>query len=132
MDFEIQWVTFNKTAEKQRWIQRLRTFFDCQLKYDWHVAERKRGLRLRIRQLFANNGGRYWTSDNKKKKFDEMFGDVLKNAEKEYPSVSVEECIQTVYTTDSRIGAIHGEMLDEATIAKVNNDVRKLISGVST
>ena len=71
-DFEQQWMKF-KSAEKQRWIERLRTFFHCQLKYDLHVADCKKSMRLFIREMVTNEESKWWTEDEKRNELTQLF-----------------------------------------------------------
>ena len=119
IDFETQWSAF-KSNEKQRWLDRLNTFFNCQLKYDTHVDKCKKQLRLFIREMFQNEETKHVSEEEKKSKFDELFRSVLEQAARDYPAVNVKSRVDIVYETSGRIKALQIDMLNSDTTERVN------------
>ena len=124
-DFEHQWIQF-KTTEKLRWIDRLRTFFHRQLKYDLRVADCKKSMRLFIRDMFTNEQSKCWTEERKKEEFDQLFYSLLAQAKQEYPSVNVSKCIDNVYKSSIQMKTLHVALLDEEMIIKANREISRM------
>jgi len=121
-DFENQWTKF-KDVEGQRWLERLRSFFECQLKYDLHVAECKKSIRLAIREFFNNEESNSLSEYEKNEMFGAIFNTVLLYAEQDYPALDVSKRIEEVYIKNSRIKFLQIELLHKETLAMVNNDI---------
>ena len=122
INFEHQWTKF-KSAEKHRWTDRLRTFFQGQLKYDLHVAECKKQLRSFIRDMFADEKSKCWDENVKRAEFSYLFDGLLVQAQRDYPSLNVSDCIEKVYINSSRMKASQFDLLDKETIALARKDV---------
>ena len=123
IDFKTQWSAF-KTNEKQRWLDRLNTFFNCQLKYDTHVDKCKKQLRLFIREMFQNEETKHLSEVVKKSKFDIRFESVLEQVAKDFPAVNVQRQVDIVYETSDRIKALQIDMMNSDTRKRVNEAIR--------
>ena len=126
--FESQWQTF-KSGEKQRWIDRLRTFFGCQLKYDSTVNDIKKEMRLKIRDMFANEEAKNWNLSKKQQKFNQLFDAVVIEAEDKYPPMNVQDCIQKVYVKNIRIASLPIKLNDKKTVDQVKKEMGEICSG---
>ena len=125
-DFDNRWTVF-KSTEKQRWLDRLRTFFHCQLKYDLHIDECKKAMRLNIREIFSDEEAKKWDDQEKEKQFNELFKKVLAQAKKAYPPIDVKGCVDKVYFNDVNIKALQINLYNNYTMDKVINDFKKAI-----
>ena len=125
-EFETLWAKF-KSAEKQRWIDQLRTFFECQLNYDIHVENFKTQMRLRIREMFTSNSNSSKQSNavqKEKQDFNQLYDGFLKKAIKDYPPIQVNERVDLVYINNTSIKALQINLLNHETISKVMKDLK--------
>ena len=124
-DFEHQWMKF-RSVEKQRWVERLRSFFQCQLKYDLHVADYKKKLRLQIREMFNNVDNQSLSEHEKNETFNQLFNQFLAYAEYGYPALDVGKRVEEVYINNSRMKMLQIELLHKETVAKVKSEISYL------
>ena len=121
-DFENKWTAF-KSTEKQRWFDRIRTFFHCQLKYDLHITESKKAMRLSIRELFTDDEAKRWSEEKKNHEFDQLFQNVLAKAEEDYPPILVKESVNQVYFKNNDIKALQINLYNHYTVEDVMTDL---------
>jgi len=123
-EFELQWTKF-KCVEKQRWIDRLRIFFHCQLKYDLHVSKYKKEMKHHIRQLFAANNQEVmqWSEERKRQEFDSMFNLFLAKAKADFPAVVVRDRVEEVYINNKRMMGLQIDLHHPETVAEVDKDI---------
>ena len=123
-DFETQWAEF-KSVEKQRWIDQLRTFFECQLNYELHVDECKNEMRLRIREMFTNAISKQCDNEPKEKPdFNKLFNGFLIKAKKKYPPINVGERVGQVYINNMSMKALQVNLLNSESVKRVMRDLK--------
>lgn len=124
-DFQLQWSKF-KSVEKQRWIDRLLTFFLCQFKFDLYVADCKKTIRRHIRQLFTIEEAKQWTQLKKTQEFDQVFDAVVAKAKIDHPEVNVKKLVGEVYTNNKRLMGLQIDLYHPETVDDVNESRNEL------
>ena len=124
-DFEHQWIKF-KVVEKLRWIERFRTFFHSQLKYDLHVAECKKRMRQFIRDMFADEESGICAEEEKRLLFSELFEKILTETQQYFPSVNVINCIDNVYKNSVPMRTLQIDLFNKETIFKVEKEINQI------
>jgi hypothetical protein len=95
LQFEKKWEN-NKEVQAWNWKHNARNAFDRLFTYENRVATYTKKMRTAINQLFKSSTNS-WTEEEKENKFNELFKDILAEAEKEFPPKDVRQEITKVY-----------------------------------